>query len=259
MLFFRQFVRLIIWLVGSYAVQAEPATIISMGAGNSIPPYVIPEKDRGIVVDIFREAMLQEDIDTEFVYSDNSSNTTAFNEGKLGVLLIANRATTPDAYFSSKPLVVFSNQAIVLKASKIILKDVSDLGGYRLGAFRMAQRFLPEPYAATVKKSPSYREYPQQAQQVSDLFHHDRQVLIIDHLIFRYYVSQMRRQDPSSDVYHQEYEYFDLFPKTRYFAAFRDQSMRDAFDRGFAKLKKSGRYERILATYQSLLDGYLFR
>ena len=48
---------LCILLTGTRAVQAQQT--FTMGAGISMPPYVIAATDRGIAVDLFRAAMDQ--------------------------------------------------------------------------------------------------------------------------------------------------------------------------------------------------------
>jgi len=248
---------LCILLTGTLAVQAQQT--ITMGTGISMPPYVIAAKDRGIAVDLFRAAMEQVGIKVKIAYDDNANVLDSFNDRALDVIFVANRELAPNAYFSNLPLVVFHNQAVALEGGDVKLERVRDLRYYRLGGFRLASKLLPAPFAATSERAVDYREYVQQIEQVQDLFRKDRQVLVIDSTIFRYYLSQLRRQNPSSEMYRQQYKYFDLFPKSRYFAVFHDPDMKKAFDEGFAKIRKNGRYERILRTYQALLSDYLFR
>ena len=248
---------LCILLTGTLAVQAQQT--ITMGAGISMPPYVIAATDRGIAVDLFRAAMDQVGISVNIEYDNNENIVSAFNEQALDAIFVANQDLAPNAYISDLPLVVLHNQAVALKASDVQLEKIRDLRYYRLGAYRLATKLLPPPFAATSKRAVGYREYVQQIEQVEDLFRQDQQVLVIDSTIFRYYLSQLRRQSPSSQVYRQQYEYFDLFPKSRHFALFHNPDMKNAFDEGFAKIRENGRYERILRTYQALLSDYLFR
>ena len=247
----------ILSLVLVCTVQAEQSIIL--GTGISMPPYVISDKDRGIAVDIFRAAMAEEDIKVDVGYSDNAVMLKSFNEKSLDAIFIANRETAPDAYFSKKPLVVFHNFAIALESTAANLKQIRDLRYYRVGAFRLANKLLPAPFAASVEKAPDYFEYTHQIEQVQDLFQQERDVLVMDQTIFRYYLSQLRRQAPESELYRQRFRYYDLFPRSRYFAVFHREDHRDAFDRGLEVIRKNGRYERILRTYQALLSDYLFR
>lgn len=252
-----QFLVFIITL--SLASISLADTVISLGSGISMPPYVIADKNRGIAIDLFRAAMAEEGIEISVSYKDNASIADDFNKKQLDAIFIANRKVTPNAHFSELPLVVFHNFAIALTSSEVTLNSSRDLRYYRLGAFRLARKLLPPPYAAAAGHSPDYQEYKLQVKQVKDLFNGERQVQIMDQTIFRYYLSQLRRQHPTSDIYRQQYQYFDLFPKSRYFAVFQNLEMKQAFDRGFAKIIESGKHQRVLKTYQALLSDYLFR
>jgi len=255
MLFYRVLCCFVL-LAGALNVKAGQT--ITMGTGISMPPYVIAEANRGIAVDIFRAAMEEEGVKVEVDYNDNATLLDAFNDKALDVIFVANRETAPDTYFSDSPLVVFHNFAIALEQTDVKLEQIRDLRYYRIGAFRLASRLLPAPYGASADQSPDYREYSQQLEQVRGLFNKDREVLVMDQTIFRYYLSQLRRQNPGSGLYRQSYKYYDLFPKSRYFAVFHNEEYRDAFNRGMEKIRKSGRYERILRAYQALLSDYLF-
>lgn len=248
---------LFIGLIFACTVQAN--TVISLGSGMSMPPYVIADKNRGIAIDLFRAAMAEENIETVVSYDDNRSIADKFNNNSIDAIFIANKKVTPNAYFSELPLIVFHNFAIALQSSDVTLNTSRDLRYYRLGAFRLAKKLLPPPFASATEHSPDYREYKLQIEQVQDLFRGERQVQVMDQTIFRYYLSQLRHQQPGSDLYRQEFKYYDLFPKSRYFAVFHTLEMKQAFDRGFAKVLSSGKHQRILQTYQALLSDYLFR
>ncbi|MBV5324952.1 MAG: hypothetical protein J0626_06615, partial [Rhodospirillaceae bacterium] len=51
----------------------------------------------------------------------------------------------------------------------------------------------------------------------------------------------------------QAVRYHAIFPPTEYRVAFRDQGLRDSFNRGLVKLRESGEYARIVARYSPLM------
>lgn len=247
-----------VWLL-SYGLVASADQTITLGSGISMPPYVIADKDRGIAIDVFRAVMDEVDIDVQIRYAGNAKVVSDFSNKYLDAVFIANRKMAPEAYFSRLPLVVFHNKGITLDKDDIRLAQIEDLSGYRIGAFRLASKLLPDPFAQTAASAEDYREYVLQDEQVQDLFRGERQVLVMDRTIFRYYLSQLRRQNRGSLIYRQPVTYHELFPKSQYFAAFHSEALRDRFDQGFDAIRVNGRYERILQVYESLLSDYLFQ
>lgn len=250
-------IGLCILLTGTFTAHAEKT--ITLGTGVSMPPYVIADKERGIAVDLFRAAMQQAGLEVDVEYSDNAGVIRLFQQQAVDSIFAANPDLTPGAHFSELPLIVFHNQAIVLADSGIELQQLEALKPYRIGAFKLASKLLPAPFADIARDAEDYREYSMQLEQVQDLFRAERDVLVMDRTIFRYFLSQLRRQNPTSELYRQPFHYFDLFPKSRYYAVFKSAELKQAFDQGFVAIRNNGRYERILRTYQALLSDYLFR
>lgn len=250
-------IRLLLLLVWPLTLLADQT--ITLGSGISMPPYVIADKDRGIAVDVFRAAMAEENIQVVLRYGGNVEVAQAFTDKRVDAVFVGKREQFPAAYFSALPLIVFHNQAITLRADNYTIDTVEALQPYRLGAFRLATQLMPEPYPEVVAAITDYREYTLQVEQVQDLFRRERQVLVMDRTIFRYFLSQLRRQNPASELYRQEQQYHDIFARSQYYAVFHSEMLRDSFDRGFQKIRDNGRYERILTVYQALLSDYLFR
>ena len=245
-------------LGGGCAAYGQPSKVM-LGSGSSMPPYVIPDKGRGIALDVFRAAMAASNIQVDTMYANNAEVVQAFNEQRVDAVFVTNPKLTPDAHFSRLPLAVFHNLAISLHDENIDVQQIGELSNYRLGAFKLASKLMPSPFPETVSQTADYREYSLQLEQVEDLYRGDRQVLVMDKTIFRYFLSQMKRKNPRSPSYRRAVHFNDLFAKRRYHAAFRSEEMRDKFDQGFDAIRENGRYERILRTYENLLANYLVR
>lgn len=239
--------------------HAQTADAVRVGCGGSIPPYVIRQNDRGIVLDILRRAMQTQNKTIDVRYDNNSNNVTAFNKGELDIACITSASASPDALFSRQPLIVFHNVAISLSSRKVSLSGISSLGDYRIDAFNLASRLLPGNFAAEAARSPAYRELAEQKKQVEALFRGDTDVIILEQTIFRYFLSQLRRNDPNNATYQQAYQYHDLFPPTYYYAAFHSKQLRDSFNMGMGILIDSGEQDKILQSYERLLADYLIR
>ncbi|MAS25806.1 MAG: hypothetical protein CMI08_08920 [Oceanospirillaceae bacterium] len=235
------------------------ATELTLGCGNSLPPYVIQHNNRGIALELMQRAMHLQGYRVEVYYGSNSELAERFNRGELDILCITNKDVTPRAYFSHEPLLVFHNHAVTLKENKIRLASVSELEQYRIGAFSLASKLLPVPFAATVAKSPEYTEFIDQQLQVKQLFNKEKDVIIIDRMIFRYFMSRLRRAAPEDANLRSDVELHALFPSTEYFTAFHSSELRNAFDAGMKSLAESGEKEQIITAYDRLLSEYLFQ
>ena len=251
--------RLLAAFLSICCLSTADATELTLGCGNSLPPYVIEHNDRGIALELMQRAMRRQGYRIEVLYGSNSDLAARFNRNELDILCISNREISPDAYFFAEPLLVFRNFGVSLANRRIRLADVSALADYRVGAFNFAQHLLPPPFSATVEQSPLYTEYTDQRSQVQDLFNGKVDVIVIDRMIFRYFMSRLRRTVPDDQALKARVEYHALFPDTRYFVAFHSAELRNAFDEGMKQLRRSGEHQQIIAAYDRILSEYLFQ
>lgn len=255
--------RLLLWLsfllLSGAWLPLSAATVVQIGCSLSIPPYVIPHNDRGIMLDLLRRSLANSGLSLHLEYNSNHSNADDFNQGRLDGLCITNRQATPTAFFASAPLVSFQNVAITLEERNLQLSNISDLGQYRVQAFSLARQLLPAEFAATVSAAPLYLEQGDQIEQVRALFAGETDVIVMEQTVFRYFLSQLRRQNPTGPAASKRYRYIILFPPTEYYPAFRTAALRDQFDQGFQQLHDSGEEQRIIQSYEQLLADYLFR
>lgn len=235
------------------------ATVVQIGCSLSIPPYVIPNNDRGIMLDLLRRSLANADLTLQLEYNSNHSNADGFNQGRLDGLCVTNQQATPSAFFASLPLVSFQNVAISLEERSLPLSTISDLRHYRVQGFSLARQMLPAEFSTAVSAAPLYLEQGDQIEQVRALFAGEADVIVMEKTVFRYFLSQLRRQNPTAAAASKPYRYAELFPHTDYYPAFRTATLRDQFDQGFQQLRASGEEQRIIQSYEQLLADYLFR
>lgn len=243
-----------------YLMLLLPAVVcaqqLTVAAGNSMPPYVIPASQNGIALERLRAALSSENIELDLVFGSNADNLNAYQTGIAEAMLVAPMDSS-GLFITRTPIAQMQNVAISLKP--LPLQQISDLKPYRIGAFSLAHRMLPQPFAETAADSPEYREYPRQLEQVTSLFSGDNDVLVMERSIFRYYFSQLRQLDPGNPAYQQKPRYYPLFPTSLRHTGLSDPSMRDKLDRGLKRLQQSGEYDRIRERYERLMDEYLLR
>ena len=111
-------------------------------------------------------------------------------------------------------------------------------------SFQQANIALGDEFNAMTKVNPEYKEKANQSSQVAMFFLKRTDVIVIDELIFKYYQLNLKKIPTDQKVV-----YHDLFDASHYRMAFREKEVRDAFNRGFKKIKKSGRYDEIIKSY----------
>lgn len=247
----KQALCLLLWLPALVCAQQ-----LTVAAGNSMPPYVIPASQNGIALERLKAALQGQGVELNFVFGSNADNLVAFQTEIADAMLLAPMDSS-GLFISRTPIVSMQNVAISLKPLK--LQRISDLNAHRIGAFSLASRMLPQPFAETVADSPAYREYPRQLEQVESLFNGHNDVVVMERFIFRYYFSQLRQRDPGNPTYQQKPRYYPLFPTSLRYTGFSEPAMRDQLDKGLQRLQQSGEYDRIRERYERLMDEYLLR
>ena len=246
----------LILLLSSANTRAEAP--VRVGCNASVPPYVLLHSGSGIILDQIRQALQNVGLSLELSPISNSDNLALFRNKQLDMLCFTTPEASPNGYFSAHPLVSFHNTAISLKDSKIEIRSYQDLKSYSIMAFNMAHQLLPDEFAQTLLGQANYLELANQQHQVEALFKGAADIVIMEKTVFRYYLSQLRRANPSNLDLRQAYVYSDFFSPVTYYPAFANAKLRDQYDQGFKMLIESGEDKRISNRYYQLLDSYLF-
>ncbi|MFN3712962.1 MAG: substrate-binding periplasmic protein [Alcanivoracaceae bacterium] len=224
--------------------SAGHARTLLIATSSSIPPYVIADQDRGIVVDILQAALAAHGYRVEFVYAPNRRVERMIEDRQVdGIFNLAAGAMSGVHY--SKPIVHYDNVAITLKSFPLHLNQVGDLDGLRLVVFQNAPKFLGNEFGALLLRNPAFQEVSNQRSQVQMLFRERADVIIMERRIFEYF----HRELASRGEIGGEYRIHSLFPPAPRYAAFVDPNVRDQFDDGLAHLQQTGRIDQIVLRY----------
>lgn len=233
-------------LVSLCAVLAAPrasAQQLLIATSSSIPPFVIAE-DRGIVIEIMREALAPAGYTPSFLFAPNRRVSHELEQGSVdGVYNLALNSIEGVHY--SAPVIEYQNVAVTLTSAAIRLDSLQQLRGLRVAAFQNAPGFLGKEFGALVKSHTAYQEVANQRSQLSLLFKGDVDVIILERRIFEYFLEQRRLAGADT----QPVTFHTLFPPAARYAAFREQHIREKFNDGLARLKESGRYQEIIHRY----------
>jgi len=228
--------------VGGEAIAINKLSLIT---SSSIPPYVIMEENRGIVVDIMKQAFSLKGYMLEFTYAPNrrvekelisKSVDGAFNfpPGKMSQM------------FYSDPIVAYQNVVVTLQSRYFKIKNVKDLAGKEIVAFQNAAKFLGKEYAEMVRLNPTkHHEVSNQKSQLLMLYKGRTDAIVLEKRIFLYFLGQLQETLISRDPY----VFHPIFPPSPRFAIFIDEKIRDTFNEGLKLLRDNGSYDQIFSRY----------
>ena len=241
---------LLVGASGMAGPQSAQAREVSVVIGFSLSPYVIPDEQRGMEFDIVKEALALEGHSMLAQYVPLGRVHKVMEMGRADAAFTQRVDTAASAYLSDV-YIIYRNYAITLASRDIKIDKLEDLAGKSILAFQNASNYLGPAYKAVAQANPTYREEAKQISQPILLFLGRVDVVVADRNIFNWFSHDPEvtaKVDSSQAV-----RYHPLFPPTEYRVAFRDQELRDSFNRGLAKLRSSGEYGRIVARYSPLM------
>lgn len=233
------------------------ARSVRVGIGFAIPPYVIREKDAGLEVDIIRESFRAMEIEPVFVYLPNLRLPIAFASGEVDCVAV-NAAydlarDAERAVYDSVETVVFQNFAVSLDGFGLAVDSIEDLADKKVLAFANAGKYLGPEFKAMIRANPRYSELADQALQVRMLYSRRVDVVITDRRIFHYWRKQLVKSPVAQSVnLNQRVVFSAIFPPAPRHVAFREQGLRDLFDRGLSAIRESGLFDELVDRYVSV-------
>jgi polar amino acid transport system substrate-binding protein len=251
----------------SFSLQAENSPkivdqrqVFEIGISMSIPPWVIKEDDSGIELDILRAALGNDKYDIRPVYLPFERAYRLFDNGDLDAVMNAKENVAKHGFLSD-PVVTFQNYAISLSKkgfsediSMSFLQDKSVVG------FQKAKQFLGQEYAEMALTNQRYEEVPKQDLQINLLFIREIDFIVMDKSIFGYFWYRASHENPNLHVakekFKQKVTFHPLFKPSAYPFLFKDEQVRNDFNRGLKMIKSDGRYQEIHDRYSHLSDLY---
>lgn len=219
-----------------------------MGFGEKLPPYIIPEKQSGIELDIVREALAFKGhrLKPEFLPMARLALTYQNKNVDAIMMDVGEKISPPNGYYGDIP-VVYKNVFITLKKRHLVIKKSADLKNLNINGFIGAELRYPK-WLTSLKKAGTYFEKNDQALQVQQLAKERIDAALSDYNIFAYYFYQA---DDLAGLKLSDFETHNVLNEDplNYRPVFRSQKIRDDFNTGLKSLKKSGRYQAIFDSY----------
>jgi len=216
---------------------------IKLAFSLSIPPYVISKNDSGIELDIVKEIFSLSNITVKPIYVPLARLSKQIELDEVdGSATIMESLGFKNVYYSDI-YITYKNVAVSLKKNGIEIISISDLRNKDIITFQNAKKYLGHDFAKAVSQNTNYYEFYNQQKQVKMLYKNRIQVIILDKNIFHYYKQYIEKDFNEKVVFHE------IFPVNEYKIAFKNSKIRDKFNLGLKKIKKSGRYEQIINKY----------
>lgn len=241
------FFILVSTLASSFVQAAQTEKIIIVGFGERLPPFVFPDSNSGISVDIITSALSPLGYKIEPRYYPYTRRAKDYSKGKINVMADINLSTTNGNHlkgYLSKESYIYENVAVALSKNKVHLNTIFDLKNYSLLAWPSAAIHLGENYAKMVKANPRYNEIHDQSLQVKFLYLNKVNVIQMDRSSFEYFRKNIKDIDTT-----QKIDRFALFGKSPNGFLFKSEKIRDEFNLQLQKLKDSGEYKKIFDKY----------
>ncbi len=217
---------------------------LKLAVGLALPPYFIQDTKSGMELEIIQESLKFKGYRVVPVFLPFARVTKSMEDGKVDCASTINENSGVKAFYSDNHI-VYQNFAVSLKKNKLIVNKISDLGDKTIISFQNATKYLGSEFKMMAENNSKYREKANQATQNKSLFMNRVQIIVGDVNIFKYFNKQVANiVDVTQPVI-----YHNLFPKTPYKVAFRQQSVRDDFNKGLKRIKQSGLYDKIITKY----------
>lgn len=228
--------------LGATTALAGDGKPVVVAFGESLEPYVIPQRESGIEVEIVREALRLQGLTLVPMFFSQKRLPRMLGNNQIDAIA----TITPDSGVKaaySDVYITYEDMAITLRSRELPLKNIADLGKYSIAAFPLASQYLGPDFARMAAANPRYGETGNQVDQNRLLYRNAVDVVVADQRIFRY-MDQRVGNDFHEDA--KDVSYHDLFTHLPYRLAFRSATLRDRFNKGLAASQANGSYQQIL-------------
>jgi len=230
---------------------------ITIGSGFSLPPYMTEGSNRGLLAEIIRSSFAAVNTEISFQYGTNLQVMDGFKAYQTDAVINATSSAFPSSYLSDV-VITFKNRAISLRDNNFQIHELNALLKYSVIGFNAASKLLNNEFREVVAQHEQYSEMVKQINQVDALLSGKTDVIIADELIFKYFRSQLVRQNYKQQHYLAEVDFHPVLPETDYRIAFHDENLRNKFNKGLNIIRKNGTLFKIHQRYQTLLDSHIF-
>lgn len=238
-----------IWilLVLSHNCSAEKLTV---AFGSTLAPWVMPDSNNGILIDLITEALEPLGYEIEAFYFPYSRRIKAYQTKMVDVVFDINLNNINNSKLKghfSEIIYAYENYAYSLRKRKYNFTKISELSSYSFMSWQGASKKLGHTYSLMAAGNPSYIETHDQRIQVKMLYKERVDIIQLDKHIFEYYRSNLIKEGEINA--NLKVDHFALFGKSSNGVLFRSLKVRDDFVKQIKLMKKNGLFSQIFNKY----------
>ena len=219
---------------------------LTVGFAGTRAPWVMPESQSGILIQLISEAMEPLGYEINKVYYPYARRLKLYQSKRVDVICDISQININNSNLKghfSGIVYAYENYAYTLKKKNYDFTKISDLSNHSLLSWQGAKKKLGSDYEFMATNNTFYSETHDQKLQIKMLFKERVDVIQIDKYIFEYYRSNIADEgeiDTSPEVDH-----FSLFGKNPNGFLFHSLKARNDFVKQIAAMKADGRYNKI--------------
>ena len=226
------------------------ATPLRIAYGDSLPPWVFADTDKGILLDITRASVEPAGYQVMPVYYPYARRVTAYLNHQVDVVTDITPSMVAKEGLEGYLSILFysyENFAISLSERHFHFDKIMDLANLKVLSWQGAVNTLGGEYVEMAHANPNYTETHNQENQIKMLYLKRVDVIQMDLQIFKYYRGLVGEKNIIDTQ--QAVDMFPLFGKSHCGFLFRSEAARDAFNQHFEALKNSAQHEQIYLKY----------
>lgn len=225
-------------------VNVTSAKEVKIAVGLALPPYFMKNKNKGMEMDIIKEALKTQNHTLKVSFVPFSRINNSLKKKKIDCVSPILERSGIKAYYS-KSHVTYQNFAISLSKNNIKVNSINDLKDKKIVAFQNASVYLGDKYKKVVSGNKKYKEKAKQLLQAKLLYNQRTDVVISDINIFKFFSNKLDNKIKKN----MKITYHPIFKKTNYQVAFNDEKLKDQFNKGLKIIKNNGIYKNIIEKY----------
>ncbi|WP_288741259.1 transporter substrate-binding domain-containing protein [uncultured Rheinheimera sp.] len=242
--------RWLLFLCIAFSFSLQAKTELTILVGLDKPPYIDLNDSSGYELDLLRLLIKKMGYDAVFLHVPNARIKDLMLDGKADIATLQKPDQAQPQLHYSQPYIRYQNVAASLAAKSLQLHQLAQLKPYSVVAFHNARTLLGPEYQQLVPFMANYQEVANQSQQLQMLLLERCDVVVMDRNIFYYYAKEAGQSMQPFDI-------AAVFPASLYSAAFKNERLRNKFNKALAEVQQEPIFTQLQLKYFSDVNQQL--
>lgn len=208
------------------------------------PPHTIKHQfNNGIDLDIVKAVLNRLDYKVNFHFLPLGRAETLLKAGQFEVMAPIFNTADEAHFFISHPIVKYAPTVFSLRNNKFAPSSLNELNGHSIITFQGAPGYFGADFTRLAKQE-NYFESPSMEVIPESLYKGRYEYAVLDKYIFYYFY---RLNDKTRDL--SIFSEHSLIPTVTASAAFKNEKLRDEFNRELVLFLLDGGYQRVIEKY----------